>query len=290
MKKYIYLSLFLIVFSAASCHKKAEESYRAIEMAEDNILATDKTVSSFANYAPAEENSLPVPASPKEENSVEKKLIKTANINLSSKNITKSKTAIDTLVKKYKGYYENENFSNDYNLSYSLTVRIPASGFDTFLSTVENGNDKLTEKNISTTDVTAQYIDLESRIKSKRTYLARLNELAKQAKTVKDLLEVDEQTRTLIEEIESSEQQFRYLSKQISFSTITIYISQEKEYSPAQRESFGKQILESLEQGWSILRHLFFFLITIWPLYIIAALVIYSIKKLKKRKLNHGNK
>lgn len=290
MKKYIYLSLFLIVLSAVSCHKKAKESYLAAEMAEDNILATDTTVSSFANYAPAEENSSPAPASPKEENTVEKKLIKTANLNLSSKNITKSKTAIDTLVKKYKGYYENENFSNDYNLSYSLTVRIPASGFDTFLSTVENGNDKLTEKNISTTDVTAQYIDLESRIKSKRTYLARLNELAKQAKTVKDLLEVEEQTRTLIEEIESSEQQFRYLSKQISFSTITIYISQEKEYSPAQRESFGKQILESLEKGWSILRHLFFFLITIWPLYIITALVIYSIRKLKKRKSNHGNK
>ena len=285
----MYLSLCLIVFSIFSCNNKKSESYADMASVNEDMIALDTTVAStFANFTPTEEKNAQ-PIEPKEED-IAKKLIKTADISISSKNISKSKSAMDTLVKKYKGYYETENFSNDYSLSYSLTIRIPSSGFDTFITTVENGDDKITQKNISTTDVTAQYIDLESRIKSKRTYLDRLNELAKQAKTVKDLLEVEEQTRTLIEEIESSEQQFKYLSKQVSFSTLSINISQEKEYTPAQRESFGKQMLESLEQGWSILHHLFFFLITIWPLYIIAALIILLIKKLKKRKLSHGTK
>jgi hypothetical protein len=272
MKKILFL--VSIIFALQGCGKKSAPSEERVVM--DMAVSEAPLAKNFAGNSTEGLNTTPIAS--------EKKIIRTANIELSSKSLTKSKTAIDTILKKYDGYYENENYSNDYNLAYYLTVRIPAEKFDAFIAAIENGNDKLTAKNISSTDVTMRYMDLESRLKSKRTYLIRLDELAKQAKSVKDLLEVENQTRSLMEEIESSEQEFRYLSKQISMSTISISITQEKEFSPSESTSFGKQIAESLYGGWNILRGLFFVLITIWPLYIIAAVIIFFVRKRRKTK------
>ncbi len=277
MKKILFL--VLILFALQGCSKKSEsyEEVAVMDMVSAEILEGPLAINeSFAGNSSEDLNTTQLAS--------EKKIIRTANISLLSKSLTKSKAAIDTILKKYDGYYENENYSNDYNLSYYLTIRIPAENFDSFVAVIENGNDKLTSKNISATDVTMRYMDLKSRLKSKRTYLIRLDELAKQAKSVKDLLEVENQTRSLMEEIESSEQEFRYLSKQISMSTISISITQEKEFSPSEGTSFGKQIAESLYGGWNILRGLFFVLITIWPLYIIAAVIIFFVRKRRKTK------
>lgn len=281
MKNALGIICFLLVF--LSCGKKAGDS-AYMEYAVDTAMVACAAIDEDAmplNEPPQQKSGLPAPT-------IEKKIIRTADISISSKDIYASKHTVDSLLKKLDGYYDSENFSNSYSLSYSLKIRIPSVHFDAFINGLGKGTDKITEKDITARDVTAQYIDLQSRIETKRVYLNRYNELAKKAKTVEDILKIEEQSRVIIEEIESSEKEFRYLSKQIALSTIEIYISQEKEYTPKETPSFGKQLLSALENGWYGLKGLFFFLITIWPLYLFIPLIIFLAKriKLKKKKKN----
>jgi len=106
--------------------------------------------------------------------SEQKKIIRSGKLSIESKDIAKTKKRIDEQLKALGGYYELENTSSISNYStYNLDIRIPSKKFDTFLENMESGNDKITEKSIQSKDITLQYIDLESRVKSKKAYLER---------------------------------------------------------------------------------------------------------------------
>ncbi len=62
------------------------------------------------------------------------------------------------------------------------------------------------------TDASDEYIDIQSRIASKRAYLKRYRELLSKAATIKNILEIEEIIRTLQEELESQEQRLANLN------------------------------------------------------------------------------
>src|SRR5690606_40363864 len=66
---------------------------------------------------------------------------------------------------------------------------LPSANLDKFLSELERGKDKITEKSLKAEDVSTQYYDVESRLKSKRAYLERYQQMVSSAKSVKDLLD-----------------------------------------------------------------------------------------------------
>ena len=162
----------------------------------------------------------------KEEKSISKqtkKLIKTGNLSLRSKHIEKSKTHLDQALKSLGGYYDNEQFSkSNYEFRYSLKLRVPAKNFDQMLQTINGGEDEIISKNIQTDDVSGEYLDLETRLKSKRAYLKRYEELLKKANNIDELLQIESQIRQLIEEIESQESRLNFLDDQVGYSTLDI--------------------------------------------------------------------
>ncbi|NJK85979.1 MAG: DUF4349 domain-containing protein [Bacteroidales bacterium] len=117
------------------------------------------------------------------ENLPVKKIIRNGNMNVKTDNVEQFKVEVDSLVKKYNAYYLNENIENtEYAYFYNLKIKIPAARFDLFIHEIEQKDVEITFKNIGSSDVTEEYIDVETRLQNKRNYLKRYNELLEKAK------------------------------------------------------------------------------------------------------------
>jgi len=216
-----------------------------------------------------------------------KKIIKDGTLSIKVDDLEKAKRDSDSLVAVFNGYYGSENIWNDDNATtYSLTVRIPAVSFELFIAAMESGGGQVTNKSINTRDVTTEFIDLESRLENKREYLARYRELLKQAKTVKDILEIEQQIRVIVEEIESSEGRLKYLSDQVSYSTLNLTLTKEKGYTfhPAVKGSFAERLKRSLSGGWNGLVSFALILIRLWPAWIILAAAVPLFRVYRRRR------
>ncbi|KAK3584276.1 hypothetical protein CHS0354_035357 [Potamilus streckersoni] len=185
------------------------------------------------------------------------KIIRTGDLSLKTADVNTSKIFIDTLLFKLGGYYESENLhSDDRFIFYDLRVRVPLIHFDTLLAGLEGSGNEITSKNIRAQDVTEEFVDIETRINTKREYLSRFRELLVRAKTVKDILEIEQQIRVLQEEIENREGRLNYLKDQVNFSTL----------QPEPEDSFGEEVKKSLAAGWTSLVNLLLWLISVWHL------------------------
>ncbi len=280
------LAIAIVALLMGSCHQAPQNklSYMMADMeVEDEIIPRTRQEA----VAP------PPPPLPPVENQevIKKKIIKDGRMSIEVQELEAAKSRIDTLIKKLGGYYDNESFHNsDWESSYSLKIRLPHSNFEHFIETIENGKGELKYKEIDARDVTDQFIDLETRLSNKRSYLKRYNELLAKAQTVKDILEIEEKIRGIEEEIESTTGRLIYLSDLVDYSTLDLTVSKPKDfkYTPAARGSFVEKLKQSLSKGWYGFVDFLLFLIRLWPFWIVVAIVIYFVKKFRKiwRKKN----
>jgi len=216
-----------------------------------------------------------------------KKIIKDGNISVKTSDINLSKKGINDLLKKLNAYYESEDLqNNDQTISYNLKIRVPAENFEKLILSIENGKDEIKSKSIQARDVTEEFIDVETRLANKREYLKRYKELLSKASTVKDILAIEENIRTLQEEIESKEGRLKYLSDQVSFSTLDINLYKEKEfiYKPQPQDKFSERVKTSLSNGWTSVVNFVLWIITVWPYIILTLIGFFVISRVKKSK------
>ncbi len=280
----------LLLLSIVSCSSPNDNIGSLAEQPEqlDQAVSADRFIS--ANETSTKELS----AKDQEQtpqNQGQLKIKKQGNLSIEAKDIKKSKQALDKTIQHFQAYYQEESSSNLQGFtSYQLTIRIPFNKFESFIKQLEQGEDKLTEKNIQSEDVSIQYYDLESRLASKRAYLIRYQQMVKDAKTVKDLLEIQEQIRTLQEEIDSNESILRNLSGQVNYSTLNINLFEYQSNDRMGSNPFWIRAKESLQLGWNIVENFCLVLIGMWPVWIILGLGIYGIRKFRAIRRNRKSK
>lgn len=281
MKKIIALLALTVLI--ISCHQKQTNEVML------DMAGVEEEMNSAVRQAP----DVPAPPAPPVEKPEiqevnKKKIIKDGRMGLKVTDLEKTKTRIDTLVRSFGGYYSTENFNNtDWESSYNLRIRLPFSNFEKFIAVIESGIGEIQYKEIDARDVTDQFIDLETRLENKRNYLTRYNDLLKQAKSVKEILEIEEKIRTLEEEIDSTIGRLKYLSDLVDYSTLELIISKRKDfkYNPADRDRFSERLKQSLSKGWLGFVDFTLFLIRIWPAWIIVIILIYSWRRYRKTRL-----
>lgn len=199
-----------------------------------------------------------------------------------------SKTSMDAIVKELNAYYEVEDLqNNDQKISYNLKIRIPSDNFEKLINAIETGKDEITSKSIQARDVTEEYVDIETRLINKRGYLKRYQELLTRAKSVEDVLAIEENIRTLEEEIESKVGRLKYLSDQIAFSTLDLNLYKEKEYvyKTPREDKFSERVKKASSDGWSSIVEFSIWIINIWPVITIMLISIFFVRKFIKRGL-----
>ncbi len=217
----------------------------------------------------------------------EKKVIKNGSISIKSNQIDSSKKYLDIQLKKYQAYYESEELLNEADkISYTLKIRIPSLNFEKFVSGVENGKDEILSKSIHADDVTEEFVDIETRLNNKRNFLKRYNQLLIKANTIKDMMAIEENIRTLQEEIESKEGRLKFLNHQVGYSTLEINLFQQKDFvfKPEERDSFFERVKNSISNGWFFIIDAIIFFIRIWPLYLAGIGIYFTILFFKNKK------
>ena len=269
--------IILIAFLVASCAPKSAEFSNEVLMKSES----DKKEAS------------PVLKNTAESDVIKKKIIKDGRLGMDVKNLSASKTNIDTIVRNLGGYYDNESLSNnDYATAYNLKIRIPSDKFEILIAKIESGEGEVSYKEIDARDVTEEFIDLETRLGNKQKYLTRYQELLRNAKNIKEILDIEEKIRVLEEEIESTTGRLKYLNDQVNYSTLELNISQKKafKYTPPFRQNFFEKLKQSLSRGWYGFVDLFFFLLSNWAVLILLAVLIWLWIKYRKRRKSRKQK
>lgn len=274
------LVLYCLFAILCSCGTKQEEANENQTVQEIAMMAP----SIKADEEIAETNTAKIEPSSNNFNQ-QKKIIKDGDLTVKTDHINTSKKGIDNLLKKLNAYYETEDLQNsDEAVSYDLKIRIPSANLEKLISTLENGKDEIERKNIKARDVTEEYIDIETRLNNKRDYLKRYKELLSKAQTVKDILAVEENIRNLQEEIESKEGRLKYLSDQVTSSTLNIHLYQQKEPTDKSEDGFLAKTKTSFKHGWTSIVDFMLWGIGIWPYLIIAAAIFFIARRMIKNR------
>lgn len=151
----------------------------------------------------------------------ERKIVKTGSLSFEVKNLSETEEMISAWIEDFGGYVSN-TWSN--RNSINITAKVPAEKFeDAMAGSGDFGI--LLSRSISTEDVSENYYDLETRLETRRVLQEKLENYLANAKNISELLEIERQLNDVTSELESMEKQFRRLSNQIDFSTISISCS-----------------------------------------------------------------
>lgn len=279
-----------------SCHSKKNENadgYASeLKLMDVSMPAACKETVQFVPPVAEEESvttkeQLAPPVQGVNRGAEKKKIIKDGNMSIETKDVYACKKSMDEQLKKLNAYYENENLQNtSERISYDLKIRIPASNFEKLISAIEQGEGAIRLKNIQTRDVTEEYMDIETRLTTKKEYLKRYKELLSRAKNVEEVLQIEENIRVLQEEIESKEGRLNYLNDQVEFSTLDLYIFKEKEIPVVTKveERFLERVKKALRSGWTGVVDFTLEVIHAWPLISIVGAMAYLIRRMIKRR------
>jgi len=213
------------------------------------------------------------------------KIIKSANARYKVNNVKDATEKIKTIAIKHDAYISDLRYTNDlYKKENRFTLKVPQKHFDFVMDSISNVVDFIEYENITTKDVTEEYVDLESRLKTKIEVKKRYESILRNnAKTVGDILKTEDKLRILQEEIESVQGRLKYLTSKVAYSTIQIDLYETVDYKEepkSYKKSFWDKTKEGVVNGWSIIESVFVFLVNIWPLLIIG---IFSYLLIKRR-------
>ena len=178
-----------------------------------------------------------------------RKLIRTFDIQIQTKEFDSVVAGIQTKINELGGYIEQSSldsgssYYNHYNRYSYMTVRIPSDKLDQFVSNVkENAN--VTNISESTEDITLSYVDVESRKAALETEQGRLLELLEKAETVEDIITIESRLSEVNYQLESYTSRLRTMDNQVDYSTVHINISEVDRETKVEPKTFWEEVTE----------------------------------------------
>ena len=236
MRRWMIL-LSATIFLLTGCSSNGEKS------SESSDVATAPNSDAVENSAGSSNESDTESSSSTEQSEImplqqERKVIFNAHLSLTVDQLKKASDKLNQLTTSYKGYIVEESTSTEgESLFGSMTVRIPQNQFHSFLDEAEAIGKGSSQKSITSSDVTEEYVDLSSRLKAKETVMKRLESFLDKATKTDDLLAISNDLSRVQEEIEQLKGRIQYLDNQSEFSTVTISIEQHKVTVPTLGEN-----------------------------------------------------
>lgn len=283
-------SLILAFVMLSSCGSKSSSS--------DVGLAKEESAAmTLSEPSPVSETTKFTPPSISEESSgssysttisikIPSKIKKTADLNITVDDYKKARIEIEKIVKSGNGYIGSENEQNTtYSITNDMVIRVVNKDFDAMVSKLLTVASNVNSKNISAEDVTAEFVDIQSRLKSKKEIEKRYVDILQKASKVSDILEIEEKIGEIREEIEAKEGELKLLSDQVDYSTININFHQEFEYTPIDKPGFFGRLGNAFGNGWSGFLSFVVGMVYAWPLWVIIGLISYFLVRFIKRKI-----
>ncbi|MFB9375363.1 DUF4349 domain-containing protein [Kineococcus gynurae] len=132
----------------------------------------------------------------------------------------------------------------------SLTLRVPAERFEGVLDELAALGTQL-DRQTTSSDVSAEVADVDSRVASAQAVLGTLRERLPEARTIADVLTVENELARRQADLEALQARQRVLADQVALSTVDVGFSPRAAVAAAAATDGG--FLDGLRAGWSAL-------------------------------------
>ena len=296
-----YIHFIFIVFLFLACGRSESLKYKTTDLTlakpesiqedrKEQMHATD-TTASVSPPQSGEPEQTKQPANPSQSPASKpdwnKKIIKTAALNVVVKDYQKFNQLVHSSASQFGGYIADEQQTEtEYKIENVITIKVPVDQFQSAVDLLTKGNGKINEKKISSEDVTTQYVDTKARLEAKKQVRMRYLEQLKLAKNMEEILQVQNEINEIQEEIESSAGRINYLSNASAMSTInlTFYQVVNASAKDADHISFWIKTKTAFASGWNGLGDVLVGIVYIWPLLIGIVLTVFLIRRISLKK------
>ncbi|MFD7427943.1 DUF4349 domain-containing protein [Streptomyces sp. NPDC059818] len=177
-------------------------------------------------------------------------VIRTASLSVEVKSAPKAAAAARATAEAAGGLVADEKTErvDDAHDSSHLVLRVPQGEYDRVLGDL-SGTGKLLSRTSAAKDVTDQVVDVESRIATQRTSVARVRKLMDRADALSDVVTLEGELSNRQSELESLLAQQASLKDRTTLATITLDLSEPADDDAADDES-GPGFLDAVGGGW----------------------------------------
>lgn len=230
MKKYISILVFSLLLVACTGEEVDDTAEGTADIAHDTeSYGVEDSELQFSNEEEGQDAETEKSVEDVEVDSAEsnRKVIYTADIDVETDDLKTFSNQVQKEAARIGGYVLESTLYNEKtenSKSGQMTIRIPQEDFHPFLDFIEEGSTKVLDHYVSGEDVTEEFVDLESRLKSKEKVEERLLDFLAGAEETEDLLKISNDLARVQEEIEMIVGRMNYLQDKTDFSTITISI------------------------------------------------------------------
>jgi hypothetical protein len=234
------IATFVIFFLALILLVKGRYDYRPYMMTDKAMYGTDSYGyggdMAAGNPAPASEMSfdmkrstmmypVPQPYAPVL-NVTDRKIITEGYLSLQVTNVEQTIDLVKAKSTELGGYLVNSQISRqEFSDSATVSVRVPSEKVEEFISYAKENAVKVVSENTSGSDITDQYVDLDTRLAQLTEQKAKLEAILKSAVTVQDIMAVQPYITQIQSEIDSVKGQTNYINGATKASLVTMYLS-----------------------------------------------------------------
>jgi tetratricopeptide (TPR) repeat protein len=240
MKKLLPLSLILIAAlilgACASARSEAPSNFL-------DVGGTAPMMPQEQMYAPAPEaaydqSTTANSGSGVSATSVERLVIQNADLAIVVSDVKGRMQNVQVMAQQMGGFVVSSNLYQSYTNDYievpeaKITIRVPAEKLDAALEQIKKDVVEVQNENRSGQDVTAEYVDLQSRLKNYEAAEAQLEKILENATETEDVVNVFNQLVYYREQIELVKGQMKYYEEAAALSAISIRIIAEETIKP----------------------------------------------------------
>ncbi len=207
--------------------------------------------------------------------SIESKIIRSAEMELEVKDLDNVLAKITALIDLNHGFIETSSRRVYSEMSrVYITLRIPADVFNGVYQELQQLG-TVTTDNVSTQDVTEEYIDLDARLTTLETKQESFILLLAKADTIEDILKVENELDRVVYEIERIKGRMQYLNRQVDMSTINLNIIEKNPVSTVDT-NYLERFKFAISDGWGSMVNFImnFLLAAVWLLPFLPILII----------------
>lgn len=186
--------------------------------------------------------------------SIQRMVIKTANIGLTVKDLTKGMDSVQQIADRFGGYVQSSDIIHgDQYASARITIVVPSANFGKALPEIR-ALGKVTSDQTSGQDVTSEFVDLQARERNLESSRQSLRNLMAKARTVSDVLKVRAELDSIQGQLEQVQGRIKYLRTRSATSTITVDL-QPLITPPTTKQTPIWQPLQVAQKAWAASLH-----------------------------------
>ncbi|KGP76250.1 hypothetical protein JT05_05820 [Desulfosporosinus sp. Tol-M] len=199
---------------------------------------------------------------------IPRKITHNLSLSLEVTAINDSVTQISREVQQMGGYVvESQQNGSDSNSSAHLTLKIPADKLNWLNDSLPTWG-KILEQHMLANDITNQYYDSQVRLQTLETEEKRYLEILNQAKTVEDVLKVENALGNIRQQIEQLKGQLKLWNNNVEYSTVNLQfvalkspnLKVKNPWQPIAWSNTWKAtqdaVLKTISSAWNVLNYL----------------------------------